>query len=881
MSIISKAAKQLEATGILVDGTVAATTFTGDGSALTGIVTDLSSYATIAYVASELDALSDAPPSTLNTLNKLAAAIGDDPAFSTSVLDLISTKLPLAGGTLTGQLIATDIVMPAGTLVLSNADITQVGGNITTNGTITTTGTVNANIVDADIFQGGVFLGEASFLTGVIQGAEVIATSKLKLGSSASGEFLTRETVNGSYSLGFYTQNAKRIQIETATTTITNDLTVQGNLTIAGTTTVIDTDTSTTEQWLVTNDGTGPAVIINQKGVQPVIDIQDDGNSVFYIEDGGNVGIGTTTPTTALEVIGDIKIKQGSGYSNYSLIDASEALLTLSTYTVNAAAYPADIKFSPNQTERMRITDGGNVGIGTSNPRGDLHLYGSAPQDIVLTNTNADGSVNTLLGRISSQARGYGNDGSNMACIDFMTNSSVWYKGDIVFRTNGSDGTNPAVVPTERMRIESAGKVGIGTSSPLFELHLKKTSGNTRFSTECSADSAAMHQFTDGVKTAYIGKENSTGTYSFSSGGVANAFIIANYGETSPIQIGHNSPSVTITSAGNVGIGTTDPQAKLDVAGGIHISQSSGTILSVHTGTDKTVLSNGWTNGVGDWLKLEVPSADDEGGMLQINSNGNVGIGNATPTQKLDVAGNIAVSGTVDGVDLSEWKYHYDSPNSQHVTNVLTTANGSTVNEYRQSGANGHMDNFSGNHWRYDIVIYGSSDRAHPIKVNGPGANEVVIGRGYSENPKASILSATHNISIYSRFNYMHGGWGGYPDFSINEINRVSYFKGIQAWSSPSHTMDTVWWLRGGNGDGVIYHLYSKKKLTGWKLQDGAVGDFVDTYTHTNPGYAKRVYTVPWHDSSAGGSGTVIAFLVGDSNINGYKATRTGTASDF
>ena len=74
----------------------------------------------------------------------------------------------------------------------------------------------------------------------------------------------------------------------------TGDVNIQGDLTVNGTYTQIDTDVSTTEQWLVTNDGTGPAAIINQIGAQDIIDIQDDGTSVFYIEDGGNVGIGTT-----------------------------------------------------------------------------------------------------------------------------------------------------------------------------------------------------------------------------------------------------------------------------------------------------------------------------------------------------------------------------------------------------------------------------------------------------------------------------------------------------------------------------------------------------------------------------------------------------------
>tara|TARA_Y100000004_G_scaffold125071_1_gene140664 strand:- start:97 stop:4104 length:4008 start_codon:yes stop_codon:yes gene_type:complete len=87
---------------------------------------------------------------------------------------------------------------------------------------------------------------------------------------------------------------------------------------------------------------------------------------VMHITEVGKVGIGQTSPTTALEVIGDIKIKQGAGYGNYSLIDATEAVLTLETYSVNTSNHSGDIIFKPAGTERMRIGDDGVVDISGS-----------------------------------------------------------------------------------------------------------------------------------------------------------------------------------------------------------------------------------------------------------------------------------------------------------------------------------------------------------------------------------------------------------------------------------------------------------------------------------------------------------------------------------
>ena len=60
--------------------------------------------ATTQYVTTALANLADSAPATLNTLNELAAALGDDAAFSTTVTNSIATKLPLAGGTMTGLL---------------------------------------------------------------------------------------------------------------------------------------------------------------------------------------------------------------------------------------------------------------------------------------------------------------------------------------------------------------------------------------------------------------------------------------------------------------------------------------------------------------------------------------------------------------------------------------------------------------------------------------------------------------------------------------------------------------------------------------------------------------------------------------------------------
>ena len=72
-------------------------------------------YYTDARADARVALIVDSAPGTLNTLNELAAALGDDANFSTTVTNSIATKLPLAGGTLTGALTGTTASFNAGT----------------------------------------------------------------------------------------------------------------------------------------------------------------------------------------------------------------------------------------------------------------------------------------------------------------------------------------------------------------------------------------------------------------------------------------------------------------------------------------------------------------------------------------------------------------------------------------------------------------------------------------------------------------------------------------------------------------------------------------------------------------------------------------------
>jgi len=71
---------------------------------LSGDPVDITHAANKNYVDTKVSEVVSSAPSTLDTLNELASALGDDPNFATTITDIIGTKLPLAGGTLTGDL---------------------------------------------------------------------------------------------------------------------------------------------------------------------------------------------------------------------------------------------------------------------------------------------------------------------------------------------------------------------------------------------------------------------------------------------------------------------------------------------------------------------------------------------------------------------------------------------------------------------------------------------------------------------------------------------------------------------------------------------------------------------------------------------------------
>ena len=219
----------------------------------------------------------------------------------------------------------------------------------------------------------------------------------------------------------------------------------------------------------------------------------------------------------------------------------------------------------------------------------------------------------------------------------------------------------------------SSGNVGIGTKRPLSKVQVDLATGVTGTVDEY-ADLVSASRFTLGVASALNDKVGLGAAFASAGETIPAGFVLGREGtswgtfvaiHTHPndaVDIDAYPERVRIDSNGNVGIGTTTPTINaaydkvLQVHGvgglgaGVHMTDAT----SGATATDGTLL---FQYGVDNYLinyetgKLRFYTGGAE--RITVASDGNIGIGKTDPGQKLDVVGNIAVSGTVDGRDVS------------------------------------------------------------------------------------------------------------------------------------------------------------------------------------------------------------------------------------
>jgi hypothetical protein len=379
----------------------------------------------------------------------------------------------------------------------------------------------------------------------------------------------------------------------------------------------------------------------------------------------GNLVIKTgSSGTTALTVSGADQSVTFAGAVNvsssaFALGSVSAPSITFTGDTNTGIYSPAadTIAFTEGGVESMRITSAGDVGIGTATPVSQLHLVSASDSGLTIYKS-AVGAGNV---RVVSQGGG----------------------SALTFGSDQSTGT------TERMRIDSSGNVGIGTSSPSAKLHVSTgtTYTNLLFKSE-SANTTILRLAVDG-----------DGPYFFQSAATSE-FKMANQFSSGYLTFSTGSAGaerMRIDSSGNVGIGTSSPTAggKLDVNG----------IAYFGTGDKVRIYSNNVLQGAGTLdigtigsAALIFNTANTE--RMRIDSSGNLLVGTTTVSgSKLTVnntgSGGIAVNQSSAGgyslasnaVSLAGTYYHAQWLQSGtpvgSITSTGSTTSYTTSSDYR------------------------------------------------------------------------------------------------------------------------------------------------------------------------------------------------------
>lgn len=422
---------------------------------------------------------------------------------------------------------------------------------------------------------------------------------------------------NGNAGIGTATPSV-RLHVE-------GDMYANGTLTakdlvIFGDTTVLNTVSSNTEQMIITNAGTGPALKVIQSGINTIAEFYDSDVSgtlpSMMIANGGNVGIGTATPLKTLHVQGDVNFT-GALYQNNTLYVSSQ----WTSGTGNDLYYNL-----------------GNIGIGTSSPLSKLHVNGTVsasnfsgegaslsnlnasfissgtlinarlPSAISQTTLTASSSVSTPV--VTTSGTAIDVSGKSLSNILNVTLTGSLLQGSTeIVATNGIINSN--ALPVSGV---SANTYGTASSVPVFTVDNK----GRVLSVTNTAISIAGNAVTGLATSAFTDATNATN--------ITSGTLDANRLAVSGVS------AATYGNASNVSRITVDTKGRVTSASAVSIQIPSSAVTGL-----ATVATSGDYNSLSNITFTK-------SGSNAIFTSGNVGIGTSSPLYVLHTEGDTYLS---------------------------------------------------------------------------------------------------------------------------------------------------------------------------------------------------------------------------------------------